>query len=255
MADKSTGSQASSKPQNFSREEADRQPWRYRGYAAFTEWSASDDDFLVLRKFNAISIRVMLYLQDQIVVLEDDLRDVDQECRRASDELADGGTFRFDQWERRGQILTDLALHIKRYRRTSPQRRILTPCLLRIERFVSDHLELKARPKASAHQIDNVKQWLKNAKKPITESEVAYLEQSEDLITMALKRKSPIRHVFDKFDIWRKIPGIRNTKVRSTQMTGQNKTTDHNRQTKSALIKQMSRARRLSAITIALLIF
>lgn len=55
--------------------------WKYIAYPGFCEFSALDDDFLLLRRFGALNIRVLLDLQFRITQLEDQLHDLDQECR------------------------------------------------------------------------------------------------------------------------------------------------------------------------------
>lgn len=54
------------------------QPWKYTGYRAFCEWSASDNDLLVVRRFSALNTRVVLKMQDEIVQLEDELAGIDE---------------------------------------------------------------------------------------------------------------------------------------------------------------------------------
>lgn len=68
-----------------------------------------------------------LYLQDRIVLLEEELGDQDRRCRQkpaveVDDGVDDGGTFRCDHWTRRGQILATLAMSLERYRITQSPR-------------------------------------------------------------------------------------------------------------------------------------
>lgn len=93
-----------------------------RGYAAFCKWTASDDDFFVLRRFGSTSARVALYLQDQIAQLEEELQYQDRLCKQAPEDHADSGTFRFDHWPRRGQILTELSSRLEHYRTDLPHK-------------------------------------------------------------------------------------------------------------------------------------
>ena len=93
--------------------------WSSRGYRAFCRWTASDDDFFVLRRFGKSSARVALYLQDQVAHLEEELEKVDLLCSQAPKEFADGGTFRHDRWPRRRAILDELTVSLERYRKYS----------------------------------------------------------------------------------------------------------------------------------------
>lgn len=77
------------------------------------KWTASDDDFFVLRRFGELSARVLLRLQDGIAKLEEDLQRMDNIC------LKDGlnnGTFRYDPiWERQ-RLLDELTSRLEQYR-------------------------------------------------------------------------------------------------------------------------------------------
>lgn len=79
-------------------------------------WMASDDDFFVVRRFGTIGARVMLYMQDQVVELEERLRKVDSECMEAEPAM-DNGTFRQDPDLRRAKIIESLSIKLERYRK------------------------------------------------------------------------------------------------------------------------------------------
>ena len=81
------------------------------------------------------------------------------------------------------------------------------------ERFVLDHMRMKARPNASAFQIRNVNQWLKNANEPIEPAEVKFLEKDEDLIPVVVKEKPPLRRFIDRFDLLKLTSCLRQRKV------------------------------------------
>lgn len=82
-------------------------------------WMSSDNDFFVLRRFGKVGARVLLYMQDQIVELEEELRKQDDFCKSAPKELADSGTFRGDQNSKRRDIMRDLSVMLDRYRNNS----------------------------------------------------------------------------------------------------------------------------------------
>lgn len=73
---------------------------------------SSDDDFFVLRKFGKLNARVALMMQDRITQLEEELGSIDEDCRHLG---ASNGTFRHDKFERRQQILEQLARKLERY--------------------------------------------------------------------------------------------------------------------------------------------
>ena len=62
---------------NPSTTDIEAQPWKYLGYRAFCEWSASDNELFVLRRFTALNTRVILKMQDEIVQLEEELAEID----------------------------------------------------------------------------------------------------------------------------------------------------------------------------------
>lgn len=82
-------------------------------------WMSSDNDFFVLRRFGEVGARVLLYMQDQIVELEEQLRREDELCKRAPKEFADSGTFRGDPNTQRREIMQKLSVVLDKYRNNS----------------------------------------------------------------------------------------------------------------------------------------
>ena len=75
---------------------------------------ASDDDFLVLRRFGVLSARVLLKMQDRIVILEEELQRMDRMC---VEEGSENGTFRCDPIVQRNMLLDELTSRLEQYRR------------------------------------------------------------------------------------------------------------------------------------------
>ena len=92
-----------------------RRPWQYLGYPAFCEWSASDNDLLVLRRFKALNTRVLLRMQDSISQLEEELTEIDMENSRVGIPPVNNGSFRHDMIERREEILAEACFQLKEY--------------------------------------------------------------------------------------------------------------------------------------------
>lgn len=90
-------------------------PWKQLGYPSFSKWMSSSDDFLVLRRFSTLNVRVLLLLQDRIVRLERDLGRYDEAARQAPDEFANSGSFRLDAWEDRKIIMNQLLPLLEQY--------------------------------------------------------------------------------------------------------------------------------------------
>lgn len=97
-----------------SKAEIEEKPWKYLGYPGFATWGASSKDAFVLRRFNAVHTRVILYMQDQIVRKEEELEALDRRCRTRPDDV-DNGTFRYDMEPRRNAVLDDLRVRLKEY--------------------------------------------------------------------------------------------------------------------------------------------
>jgi hypothetical protein len=51
----------------------DKAPWKYTGYRIFSRWMATDNDFLIVRRFGNLNARIILSMQDDIVQLEEQL--------------------------------------------------------------------------------------------------------------------------------------------------------------------------------------
>ena len=97
-----------------SKAEIEEKPWKYLGYPGFATWGASSKDAFVLRRFNAMHARVILFMQDQIVRKEEELETLDRWCRTRPDDV-DNGTFRHDMEPRRNAVLDDLRVRLKEY--------------------------------------------------------------------------------------------------------------------------------------------
>jgi hypothetical protein len=101
---------------DFTPEEAQEKPWKYVGYRVFTKWLASDDRFCIVRKFGALNMRAILYLQDELVSLEDDLRKRDEiNSKKAMPDEMHNGTFRNEDDDERKRILNKSVDKLERY--------------------------------------------------------------------------------------------------------------------------------------------
>lgn len=89
-------------------------PWKFLGYRAFSKWSSSSDDALLLRRFNDLNARVLLFMQDEISRIESDLEECDKANMRRP-ELVDNGTFRDDHEPIRNELLGLLITKLKTY--------------------------------------------------------------------------------------------------------------------------------------------
>lgn len=77
-----------------SQADVDAKPWKYTGYRSFSAFVASDNDFFVLRRFSALTARVLLGLQDQLSRLEEDLEALEKTLRKKDAPNIHNGSFR-----------------------------------------------------------------------------------------------------------------------------------------------------------------
>ena len=89
--------------------------WKDVGYRGFSAFLASDDDFLIFRRFGALNARLLLYLQDEIVVLEEQLQQL--EGIHASPAATDvhNGSFRQEAIPKRRELLEVISRKVRQY--------------------------------------------------------------------------------------------------------------------------------------------
>jgi hypothetical protein len=87
-----------------SEEEIHLKPWKFIGYKGYTEFISSDDDWFILRRFGALNVRVALALQDEVSVLEEELKKLDATYSQRGSPDRHNGRLRGDVEERRALI-------------------------------------------------------------------------------------------------------------------------------------------------------
>lgn len=65
-------------PEHDQRNTPGKAPWKYAGYRVFSRFMASDDAFLIVRRFGNLNARIALSLQDDIVLLEQQLDNLEK---------------------------------------------------------------------------------------------------------------------------------------------------------------------------------
>lgn len=159
-------------------------PFKYLGYRGFVSHLVQSDD-VILRRFDHLHVRLLLYLQDQIVQLETELAELDQLHAEGRPELVHNGTFRKEHEKKRTEVMESL-------------RGLLEENDGLLLRYVA----LKAQQKPSNRTVSRVKKWLQThnfAKKgcwierndgskcgrgPIADEEVKFLDQRADLVAV-----------------------------------------------------------------------
>ena len=99
------------------KEDIEKRPWKYVGYRGFSTFLASDNDFLILRRFGTLHARVLLALQDQICVLEETLNSIDREASRKEAPHIHNGSFRTDQVQNRMDLILQIDKKLREYSR------------------------------------------------------------------------------------------------------------------------------------------
>lgn len=96
--------------------------WKTHGYPELTRWMASSNDFLVLRRFGQTGTRIALKLQDELVRMEDELRQMDAFASSQPRGCGGSGSYRLDEDSPRDRLLLDMAPKLKEYCTSSRER-------------------------------------------------------------------------------------------------------------------------------------
>jgi hypothetical protein len=181
-------------------------PWKYLGYRIFSRWVGSEKSFLVVRQFSTLNARIILWLQDDISILEQQLDLIERRYSQVGGDDHDNGSFRRDHYMERKIIMEKLyvALHkySKSFSRAFPQGLGLMPRIA-TGRYINDYAVLQNRPPAPKNDITSVRRWLKvNHPEAIAEEETQYIDCEDDLISVRPKLKSPVRRYFESY-MWK----------------------------------------------------
>ncbi|KAI0097825.1 hypothetical protein GGR51DRAFT_552845 [Nemania sp. FL0031] len=168
-------------------EDIDRKPWKYVGYRNYARFVASEDDFFILRRFGSLSVRIALFLQDEIAVLENELDEIDKMNSRKDSADVHNGSFRQDN-----QIQHDRITILHKIRQ-------------RILKYKMKKLQTPRR-----QDIRSLRNWHHNHDHAaISPEEQEYLGHENDLFSVVQKDKTPLRKFIDNsrrlrtLSIWR----------------------------------------------------
>ena len=106
--------------QQATQADVEKKPWKYIGYQSFAAFVASDDDFFVLRRFGALSARVLLGLQDQLSCLEEDLDAIEKRTREKGAPDVHNGSFRQETQEDRQVLVCQAQRLLRDYSQSWP---------------------------------------------------------------------------------------------------------------------------------------
>lgn len=91
------------------------EPWKSEGYPKFVKFVASDDDFFVLRRFSALTARVLLAAQDELVELENQLSYLDHQVAQSRDPEKRNDSFRYEALPNRLDLLHEIDRKLRAY--------------------------------------------------------------------------------------------------------------------------------------------
>jgi hypothetical protein len=89
--------------------------WKYVGYRGFCHFAASDNDFLLLRRFGNIATRSLLALQDELVELESQLETLENQLMCSTGPEVHHGSFREETQEARVELIKEMTLKLRAY--------------------------------------------------------------------------------------------------------------------------------------------
>ncbi|KAH7390569.1 hypothetical protein BKA66DRAFT_568509 [Pyrenochaeta sp. MPI-SDFR-AT-0127] len=170
-------------------------PWKEIGYRGFSAFLASDNDFLIFRRFGSLNARLILYLQDEIAVLEEKLETL--EAENATDAAKDihNGSFRQEVLPKRTMLLDVLNVKVRQY-----------------NELLIQHSTLRARPHVPKRKIASIANWFYNTQNAIWDDEAKYIKQRHDLIQLVPKAATPLRKLLERSKhfrmskLWKKDP-------------------------------------------------
>lgn len=96
-------------------EEVDRKPWKYLGYEEYSSFISSDDDFFIIRRFGALTARIILALQDQISELEEELGNLEKKLKRYDSPAVHNGSFREETQTERAELVWKINRSLREY--------------------------------------------------------------------------------------------------------------------------------------------
>lgn len=177
-------------------------PRRVAGYADLAKFIASDKVFCIFRRFESLSARNLLYMQDEICELEERLRVVDEADLRSGDPAAwySLHSRRDDKNVERGEIMRQVREKLCRYRKyvhqafSSPEVRALLTGMA--EKSLYMHSQCVKMEKARDMYVESVRNWV-DGKKPVVEEESHFLDDQNDLASLGLRGDE--YHFFEKW--------------------------------------------------------
>ncbi|UNI23750.1 hypothetical protein JDV02_009550 [Purpureocillium takamizusanense] len=154
--------------------------WRDEGYPGFSKWMASSDDFLVLRRFGQLNVRVLLLMQDRIVRKEEQLANIDAHGRLSADK-ADSSSLRLEPLPEREAILDELKVMLHEY-----------------NEYILAFSQIRSWRSAQDRQVENIENWFYNHPYAIDSKEQEFVRTGRDIVAPASKPKPSVRLMMER---------------------------------------------------------
>ena len=90
-------------------------PWKHIGYRGYCDFLETDTELLILRRFGALSTRVLLALQDELVELESQLDRLEDTLARSDGPDWHNGSFRQETNETRLVLVREIDSKLRAY--------------------------------------------------------------------------------------------------------------------------------------------
>ncbi|ERF68124.1 hypothetical protein EPUS_06935 [Endocarpon pusillum Z07020] len=201
-ANNSTTNGTNMKEESVTSHDRSEKPWKYIGYRGFCDFVASDNDFFILRRFSALTARLLLILQDELVELETQLSVLES---RLSEKLAPdvhNGSFRQETQKTRLDLIREIDKKLRAY-----------------NELIIQHSDLRSRPRVPQKDVASLANWFHNNQNAILEEETDFINHRKDLFAMVPKMKTPLRRVLEQSShfrltrLWRKSPVLEDDNV------------------------------------------
>ncbi|KAF2106729.1 hypothetical protein BDV96DRAFT_625796 [Lophiotrema nucula] len=166
--------------QQLSEKEKKQKAWKYEGYREFSKWMASDDDCFVIRRFHSLNAHVILYLQDRIVEIEEELEKIHVKNASNHDDGQRNSSFRWDRLfePERDRLMKELADLLHQY-----------------NQHIDTYSRIRERPQAERRQVQNLQTYMRRG--AITKAEGGFAQRSRDLMSINPKTVSPLGRLLE----------------------------------------------------------
>lgn len=171
----------------------------YEGYDEFSKWMASDDDCFIIRRFEKLNARVILYMQERISQIEQRLIQIHEGNAHPSNEKRRNDSIR---WDARNEQERDRLM------------RDLTGLLHHYNQYIETFSKIRARPQAEDRQIRNLEQFVERG--AIWKEETRFVEESHDLISIHPHVTPPLGKFLESISFVRHLFPAKANKAQST---------------------------------------